>query len=77
MLRGSYPSEAVKSCLGEVFAQVARETPEALVVPGVENWIARAILGTVRKNGWGITETQTEGQNLLRQFLRQDAEHQV
>ncbi|MDP6700281.1 MAG: hypothetical protein QGH25_11575, partial [Candidatus Latescibacteria bacterium] len=72
VLRGSCPSEAVKLCLGEVFAEVARENPEALVVPGVENWIARAILGTVRKNGWGITETQTEGQNLLRRFLRQD-----
>jgi len=72
VLRGNYPSEAVKSCLGKVFAEVARENPEALVVPGVENWIARAILGKVRKNGWGITETQIEGQNLLRQFLHQD-----
>ena len=34
-LRGNYPSEAVRSCLGEVFAEVARENPEALVVPGV------------------------------------------
>ena len=72
VLRGRSPSEAVKSCLGKVFVEVARENPDVLVVPGVENWIVRAILGKVRNNGWGITETQIEGQNLLRQFLHQD-----
>ena len=71
-IRGSFPSEPVKARLGEVFAEVAKESPEVLVVPGIENWITRAVLGTVRKNGWGIAETQTEGQNLLRQFLRQE-----
>ncbi|HIL10600.1 MAG TPA: hypothetical protein EYG11_18015 [Candidatus Latescibacteria bacterium] len=71
-IRGSFPSESIKQRLAEVFAEVVKENPEVLIIPGIENWITRSVLGTVRKNGWGIAETQTEGQNLLRQFLRQE-----
>ena len=76
-LRGSFPSEPIKQRLAEVFAEVVKESPEVLIIPGIENWITRAVLGTVRKNGWGIAETQMEGQNLLRQFLRQEQMQRV
>ena len=76
-LRGSFPSKPIKQRLAEVFAEVVKESPEVLIIPGIENWITRAVLGTVRKNGWGIADTQMEGQNLLRQFLRQEQMQRV
>ncbi len=41
-------------------------------MPGVENWIVRALLGTVRKRGWDITEVQERGPSELRDFLKQE-----
>ena len=60
-LRGFLPSEPIKQRLAEVFAEVVKESPEVLIIPGIENWIIRAVLGTVRNNGWGIAETRWRG----------------
>jgi len=72
VLRGSLPSEAVSARLGEVAREVVGESPEVFAVPGVENWIVRALLGMVRKRGWGITEVQERGPGELRAFLKQE-----
>ena len=66
-MRASFPSEPIKQRLAEVFAGVVEGSPDVLIIPGIENWITRAMLGALLKNGWGIAETQMEGQNLLRQ----------
>jgi hypothetical protein len=71
-LRGTFPSQAVKERLGAIVREAAAENPEALVIPGIENWITRTVLGQVRKNSWGIAQVQTEGQHLLRDLIRQD-----
>ncbi len=71
-MSGALPSEPIKAQLAEIFLEVVKASPEVLIAPGIENWITRSVLGTVRKNGWNIADTQTEGQNLVRQFLRQD-----
>jgi hypothetical protein len=71
-LRGSFPSQAMSVRLGEVAHEIVAENPEAFAVPGVENWIVRALLGIVRKRGWGITEVQERGPSELRDFLKQE-----
>jgi hypothetical protein len=71
-MSGVLPSEPIKAQLAEIFLEVVKASPEVLIAPGIENWITRSVLGTVRKNGWNIADTQTEGQNLVRQLLRQD-----
>tara|TARA_Y100000589_G_C26802353_1_gene486271 strand:+ start:152 stop:553 length:402 start_codon:yes stop_codon:yes gene_type:complete len=40
--------------------------------PGVENWIIRSLLGTVRKKGWDIGAVQENASSELRNFLRQE-----
>ena len=76
-MSGVFPSDPIKAQLAEIFLEVVKASPEVMIVPGIENWITRSVLGTVRKNGWNIADTQTEGQNLLRQFLRQDQVQRV
>jgi hypothetical protein len=48
------------------------EDPALLLAPGVENWIALSVLSQVRKAGWGITEVQEQGKQLIRTFMRTD-----
>ena len=71
-MSGVLPSEPIKAQLAEIFLEVVKASPKVPIVPGIENWITRSVLGMVRKNGWNIADTQTEGQNLVCQFLRQD-----
>ena len=46
------------------------ESPEVLVVPGVENWVTKSVLASVRKRGMGVTEVQEGGNHLVRDFVR-------
>ena len=58
----------------EHFAQLVKTTneqdPAILLAPGVENWIAKSVLGQARKAGWGITEVQEQGNQAIRDFVR-------
>jgi len=58
----------------EHFAQLVKTTneqdPAILLAPGVENWIAKSVLSQARKAGWGITEVQEQGNQVIRDFVR-------
>ena len=66
-MSGVFPSDPIEAQLAEIFIEVVKAIPEVLIVSGFEKWITRSGLGTVRKNGWNIADTQVEGQNILRQ----------
>ncbi|MEE2727062.1 MAG: hypothetical protein VX792_08290 [Candidatus Latescibacterota bacterium] len=71
-IAGESPSEQVLESLGEIADRVLAENAQAYAVPGVENWIIRSLLGTVRKKGWDISAVQENASSELRNFLRQE-----
>ncbi len=71
-LRGSFPSEDIKVRLGEIAREAVGANPETFAVPGVENWMTRVVLSTVRKNGWEIADVQERVPGVLRDFIKQD-----
>jgi len=70
-LTKAFPSNDVKQRLQDLIKEVSAETPEILVIPGLENWITKSFLAQVRKANWGITEVKVEGQNAIRDFVKQ------
>ena len=62
--------DTTKQKLVEIVRQVNTETPEVLLVPGIENWVTKSVLASVRKQDWGVTEVQERGNQLVRQFVR-------
>ena len=70
-LTKAFPSNDVKQRLQDLIKEVRAETPEILVIPGLENWITKSFLAQVRKANWGITEVKVEGQNAIRDFVKQ------
>ena len=71
-LSGSPAASEDKKWLGMVVAKVNEQNPEVFVVPGVENWIIKSVLANVRKAGWGVVEIQEQGNQTIRQFLKED-----
>ena len=62
--------QETKKKLVEIVRQVNGESPEVLVIPGVENWVTKSVLASVRKRGMGVTEVQEGGNHLVRDFVR-------
>ena len=62
--------EGTKTKLVEIVRKVNGESPEILVVPGLENWVTKSVLASVRKQGMGVTEVQEGGNQLVRDFVR-------
>ena len=71
-IAGESPSEQALESLGEIADRVLAENAQAYAVPGVENWIIRSLLSTVRKKGWDIGAVQENASSELRNFLRQE-----
>lgn len=69
-LTGAVADEARKEQFGRLIQDTNSKDPGILLVPGVENWIARTVLTQVRKAGWGITEVQERGNQTIRDFTR-------
>jgi hypothetical protein len=61
--------EGTKTKLVEIVRKVNGESPEILVVPGLENWVTKSVLASVRKQGMGVTEIQEGGNQLVRDFV--------
>ncbi len=68
-----FPPNDVKQRLQAVAKEVNSENPEIFVIPGLENWITKSFLAQVRKANWGITELKVQGQNAIRDFVKQKA----
>ncbi|MDA0335788.1 MAG: hypothetical protein O2782_11525, partial [bacterium] len=69
-LAGQQADEAMRHQLTQFLAAANAEDPAQLLAPGVENWVALSVFAQVRKAGWGITEVQEQGNQLIRDFLR-------
>lgn len=67
-LTGDEASEAMGAQLTS-FLQEVNQDPTLLLVPAVENWVTLSVFAQVRKAGWGITEVQERGTQLVREFL--------
>ncbi|MBT3345101.1 MAG: hypothetical protein HN404_19040 [Gemmatimonadetes bacterium] len=67
-LTGEAPSESRRSELTGLIRETNEKDPTILLVPGVENWIARTVLAQFRKANWGITEVQERGNQAVRDF---------
>lgn len=72
MLSGATADDAVRQQLVEFLQAANAEDPTQLQAPGVENWISLSVLAQVRKAGWGITEVQEQGTQLIRDFMKAD-----
>ena len=71
-LTGDEVTDAVQQQLAEFLAVANAEDPTQLLAPGVENWVSLSVLAQVRKAGWGITEVQEQGTQIIRDFMRGD-----
>ena len=62
--------ETTKQKLVEIVRKVNAETPEILLVPGIENWVTKSVFASVKKQGLDVTEVQERGNQLVRLFVR-------
>ena len=69
-LVGGEVDEQMRRQLTEFLSAANAEDPSQLLAPGVENWVSLSVLAQVRKAGWGITEVQEQGNQLIRDFIR-------
>jgi len=70
-LTGSAVTPEIGKVLEALVAEANAADPGVFVVPGIENWITRAALTEVRRRGWGVTEIQESGTQIIRQFVRE------
>ena len=54
-LTGAEASESRRSEFAWLVQETNTQDPSILLVPGVENWIAKSVLAQARKANWGIT----------------------
>ncbi len=69
-LTGAEASESRRSEFAWLVQETNTQDPSILLVPGVENWIAKSVLAQARKANWGITEIQERGNQAVRDFVR-------
>ena len=72
-LVGTPVSVPIREALGRMVAETMVTNPEVFAIPGLENWITKSFLGTVRARKWGVLEMQERGNAAIREFIRQDA----
>ena len=72
VLTGESADESMRGQLAQFLQAANAEDPTQLKAPGVENWISLSVLAQVRKAGFGITEVQEQGTQLIRDFMRTD-----
>jgi hypothetical protein len=66
--------EGFLTLTGEPVAAANAADPTQLLVPGFENWVTLSVLAQVRKAGWGITEVQEQGTQLIRDFMKSEGQ---
>jgi len=69
-LTGAEASESRRSEFVRLVQEINTQDPSILLVPGVENWIAKSVLAQARKANWGITEILERGNQAVRDFVR-------
>ena len=69
-LVGHEPDGTVRRELEAALTAVNADDPGVFVIPGVENWISRAVLADVRRLRWTLAEVMEQGQQAVREFLR-------
>lgn len=71
-LTGETVTDQIRQALAQFVAAANAEDPTQLLAPGFENWVSLSVLAQVRKAGFGITEVQEQGTQLIRDFMRAD-----
>ncbi len=71
-LTGEPVGDQVRTQLEELVAAANAADPTQLLVPSFENWVTLSVLVQVRKAGWGITEVQEQGTQLIRDFMKSE-----
>lgn len=71
-LTGEAVTDQIRQELARFVAAANAEDPTQLLAPGFENWVSLSVLASVRKAGFGITEVQEQGTQLIRDLMRTD-----
>lgn len=68
-IHGAPPGRQEAAALEASLDSANRRIAETLLVPGMENWIIQAAVAEVKHRGWGVTEVQEHGAELVRELL--------